>query len=164
MLIPFTRLGTALRKLPAPVREYKLPALKRLAQRKEVIVFQSGRQNFFVFTASLRDYLSQAAEPTSPTPSGDAPSPVARDDALPARIQKAYLEVMTARKAPDVPISELYGRVGGSLEAFHEVLRAACYEHRAVPTMGEPAFASDTARHQALVIDGEKFLNIKFLL
>jgi hypothetical protein len=83
---------------------------------------------------------------------------------LPARIQTAYLEVMTARKAPDVPISELYARVGGSLEAFHEVLRAACYEHRAVPTTGEPAFASDTARHQALVIDGDKFLNIKFLL
>jgi len=42
-------------------------------------------------------------------------------------------------------------------------LRAACYEQRAVPTVGEPAFASDTARRQALVIDEEKFLNIKFL-
>jgi hypothetical protein len=58
VLIPLSRLASALRKLPAPVREYKLPALKRLAQRKEVIIFQSGRQSFFVFTASLRDYLS----------------------------------------------------------------------------------------------------------
>jgi hypothetical protein len=164
MLIPFSRLATALRKLPAPVREYKLPALKRLAQRKEVIIFQSGRQSFFVFTASLRDYLSQGAEGTPRTPPPGALSPPVRDESLAERIHQAYTEVMTARNAPDVPISELYVRVGGSLETFHEVLRTACYEHRAVPTMGEPAFASDIARNQALVIDGEKFLNIKFLL
>lgn len=164
VLIPFSRLAAALRKLPAPVRDYKLPALKRLAQRKEVIIFQSGRQSFFVFTASLRDYLPQAAVATPGTPAPGAASPAVRDETLPERIHQAYTELMTARNAPDVPISELYARVGGALEAFHEVLRTACYEHRAVPTMGEPAFASDTARSQALVIDGEKFLNIKFLL
>ncbi|MBW0001601.1 MAG: hypothetical protein JO015_21100 [Verrucomicrobia bacterium] len=156
LLIPFSRLAAALRKLPGPVREYKMPALKRLAQRKEVIIFQSGRQSFFVFTASLKDYLPQAAEA--------APPPSVRDEALPERIRDAYTEIMTARNAPDVPISELYARVGGALEAFHRILRTACYEHRAVPTIGEPTFASDTARNQALVIEGEKFLNIKFLL
>lgn len=155
-LIPFSRLAAALRKLPGPVREYKMPALKRLAQRKEVIIFQSGRQSFFVFTASLKDYLPQTAEAT--------PAPAVRDEALPERIREAYTEIMTARNAPDVPISELYARVGGSLEAFHRILRTACYEHRAVPTIGEPTFASDTARNQALVIEGEKFLNIKFLM
>ena len=162
VLIPFSRLAAALRKLPAAVRDYQLPALKRLAQRKEVIIFQSGRQNFFVFTASLKNYLSHAAE----APTGTAPDAVpaaASDETLPERIHQAYIEIMTARNAPDVPISELYARVGGPLDAFHRVLRTACYEHRAVPTTGEPAFASDTARYQALVIDGEKFLNIKFL-
>jgi hypothetical protein len=164
VLIPFSRLAAAVRKLPAPVREFKLPALKRLAQRKEVIILQAGQQSFFVFTAALRDYLSEAAEAAPPEPPPATVSPASRDEALPERIHQAYTELMTARHAPDVPISELYARVGGSLEAFHGVLRAACYEQRAVPTMGEPAFASDTARSQALVIDGEKFLNIKFLL
>jgi hypothetical protein len=165
VLIPFSRLAGALRKLPAPVREYKLPALKRLAQRKEVIIFQAGRQNFFIFTASLKDYLPQATVVTPQTPPpATALSPAVRDEALLERIHQAYIEIMTARNAPDVPISELYARAGGSLEAFHQILRTACYEHRAVPTTGEPAFASDTARREALVINGEKFLNIKFLL
>ncbi|MBV8898497.1 MAG: hypothetical protein JOY92_00075 [Verrucomicrobia bacterium] len=163
VLIPLSRLASALRKLPVPVREYKLPALKRLAQRKEVIIFQAGRQSFLVFTASLRDYLSPKGGAASQTPPPATVTPAVRDEGLPQRIQQAYTEVMAARHAPDVPISELYARVGGSLEAFHEVLRAACYEQRAVPTVGEPAFASDTARRQALVIDEEKFLNIKFL-
>lgn len=164
VLIPLSRLASALRKLPAPIREYKLPALKRLAQRKEVITFQAGRQSFFVFTASLKDYLAQAAVAAPQTPSPATVPPAPGEEALPERIHHAYTEVMAARNAPDVPISELYARVGGPLEAFHEVLRAACYEHRAVPTVGEPAFASDAARRQALVIDGDKFLNIKFLL
>jgi hypothetical protein len=161
VLLPFSRLAAALRKLPGSVREYKMPALKQLAQRKEVIIFQSGRQSFFVFTASLKDYFPHAAEAA---PQTAPPAPAVRDEALPERIRQAYIEIMTARHAPDVPISELYARVGGSLEAFHQILRTACYEHRAVPTIGEPAFASDTARREALVIDGEKFLNIKFLL
>jgi hypothetical protein len=70
---------------------------------------------------------------------------------------------MTTRRSPDVPIAELYAKVGGPLDAFHEVLRKACFEHRAVPTLGEPAFAAPIARDQALAIEGEKFLNIKFL-
>ena len=45
------------------------------------------------------------------------------------------------------------------------MLRAECLAHRAVPTVGEPAFAGDAARQSALRIPGEKeaFLNIKLL-
>ena len=150
-LVPFSRLDEALKKLPASLREHKLPALKRLAQRREVIVFRHGRLNFIVFTASLGEYLAPAAR-----------APSTRDD-LPERIHRAYTEVAAAHRSPDVPIAEVYAKVGGPLGAFHQVLHAACLEHRAVPTIGEPAFASQTARDQALVIAGEKFLNIKFL-
>src|SRR4051794_21152849 len=71
-LIPFRRADETLRKLPAAIREYKLPALKRLAERKEVIVFQHGKLKLFVFTASLGEYLQPARQPAQPT--GAAPA------------------------------------------------------------------------------------------
>jgi hypothetical protein len=158
VLVPFARMDDVLRKLPTQVREYKFPALKRLAQRREVIIFQHGRLRFLVFTASLGQYLHPATEATQ-----EVPAETTSNDDLQERIHKAYTDLRTARRSPDVPISELYAKVGGSLDAFHEALRTACFEHRAVPTSGEPAFASQTALDQALVIDGEKFLNFKFL-
>jgi hypothetical protein len=138
--------------------------LKHLAQRKEVIIFQHGRLRFLVFTASLEPYLHPAAEATQEVhPTQVAPATTTSNDDLKERIHQAYTDLRTARRSPDVPISELYAKVGGPLDAFHEVLRKACFEHRAVPTSGEPAFASQTALDQALVIDGERFLNVKFL-
>lgn len=82
---------------------------------------------------------------------------------LETRILTAYVRLSDTTHSPDVPIARIYERVGGGLTAFHDALREACYNHDAVPTAGEPAFADEKTLSRALRIDGETFLNIKFL-
>ena len=82
---------------------------------------------------------------------------------LQTRILTAYVVLSEKTRSPDVPVSKLYEAVGGNLEAFHEALREACYDHHAVPTSGEPAFADAETLRRALRIEGETFLNVKFL-
>jgi hypothetical protein len=81
------------------------------------------------------------------------------------RVYQAYREIAEETKFIDVPIHALHRRVGGSIHELHDVLRAECLAHRAVATVGEPAFAGDAARQSALRLPGEKdiFLNIKLI-
>jgi hypothetical protein len=81
------------------------------------------------------------------------------------RVYAAYAEIAAERQSPDVPIHALHRRVGGSIHELHDALRAECLAHRAVPSVGEPAFAGDAARQSALRLPGEKetFLSIKLL-
>lgn len=81
------------------------------------------------------------------------------------RVYRAYREIAEGTKFIDVPIHALHRRVGGNIHELHDLLRAECLAHRAVPTVGEPAFAGDAARQSALRLPGEKetFLNIKLI-
>jgi hypothetical protein len=54
-----------------------------------------------------------------------------------------------------VPIHALHRRVGGSLLEIQAFLRAESLAHRAVASIGEPAFAGDAARQNALCLTGE---------
>jgi hypothetical protein len=83
------------------------------------------------------------------------------------RVWTAYRALAAETKFIDVPIHSLHRRVGGSIHELHDWLRQECYAHRAVPTVGEPAFAGDAARQSALTLSepgaSETFLNIKLL-
>lgn len=82
---------------------------------------------------------------------------------LETRILTAYVRLSDTTQSPDVPIARIYEQVGGGLTAFHDALREACHNHDAVPTAGEPAFVDEKTLSRALRVDGETFLNIKFL-
>jgi hypothetical protein len=146
-LIPLSLLDDALTKVPVALRDRKMDVLRQLADAKEVLLLKHGRIRFLIFTAGLVDYLQ---------------SPRSQSD-LSERVHSAYASVSAEQRTPDVPISDLYSRVGGSLREFHDFLTQACLEHRAVPTSGEPVFASHSAKERALVIEGKMFLNIKFI-
>jgi hypothetical protein len=82
-----------------------------------------------------------------------------------ARVLDAYAELVAERQNRDVPIHELYQRVGGSLPELHDFLRYQCRAQRCVPTSGEPMLASEEAKRTALHLPGETdaFLNVKLI-
>jgi hypothetical protein len=101
-------------------------------------------------------------------PNGQVPA--ADPENYAARVRQAYQQLAGERRNPDVPIVDLYQRVGGELAPFHRFLEQEAYEGRAVPTTGEPTLASGEAQLPALVLRGEldrvsgqplRFFNVK---
>ena len=146
-LISFSKLDELLERLPPTLRGRKMDVLRQLSEAKELLILKHGRVRFLIFVSTLVDYL----QPLRPSPD------------LQERVLLAYRTLSGEQRTPDVPISDLYSRVGGSLREFHDFLTRACFDHRAVPTGGEPVFASPEAKERALHIEGKMFLNIKFV-
>jgi hypothetical protein len=152
-LISLSKLDEALKKVPPELRERKMEVVRQLSEAKELLLLKHGKAHFLIFVSTLVDYLQ---------PVHDLQPLQSRSD-LPERVLLAYKALSDEQRTPDVPISDLYSKVGGSLGEFHDFLTRACLDHRAVPTGGEPVFASPEARERALHIEGKMFLNIKFV-
>jgi hypothetical protein len=75
-------------------------------------------------------------------PSTHAKKPSQAQAAYDARLLEVYVILSLEKKSPDVPIAELYAQVGGSFPKFAKTLEACYRGHHAVPTLGEPVFAS----------------------
>jgi hypothetical protein len=89
-----------------------------------------------------------------------------------AQVFEAYQMLAAERQNPDVPVHDLYRRVGGSLAEFQAFLQQEALGQRLVPSTGEPAFATEEALRTSLTLPGETdpvsgcpitFLNVKLL-
>ncbi len=131
------------------VREAVPEAINWLAKEHKLIPAKRGKTTYYLFTASIRDWLG-AAEP----------APTGFDERV---LRNAYDQLVRESGLPDVRISDLHRKSGFNLEQLQSWLIEQSRAGRIAPSRGDWSLGSEEQRSAAITIQDEPFMKVRFL-
>jgi hypothetical protein len=160
-LLPLAEKDERYRGIPVGVRGAIVARLTRQVSERDAFPVQVGKASFVALAEGLRTLVGVAPQngKSAGVPSARRASPTVDRHS----VVRAYQQLSSKRRSPNIVVSELQRESGVDLAALQSWLLGECRAHRAVPLLGEPAHATAEQLAAALVVEGRPHLYVRLV-